>query len=100
MGEVTSWVALDDLDFSWADNFRISGTPWMKIRSVHTDARICLTEADAEQAVQILLNPPPEPKMRVRHVGGGGGDSSGAAARSGGVLCSTEDSAPDRIRLG
>jgi len=60
--EVSSWVALDDLDFQWADNFRIHGTPWMKIRSVHTHDRHCLTDEDCKRAVQILLNPPPEPE--------------------------------------
>merc|ERR1711920_97646 len=95
--EVTSWVALDDLDFSWADNYRLAGTPWMKIRSVLTDARICLTEENASVAVQLLVNPPPEPrvfKQRRSEVEVMGRD------RSAGVLCSTEDSAPDRIRLG
>mmetsp|Transcript_32283 Transcript_32283/g.92961 ORF Transcript_32283/g.92961 Transcript_32283/m.92961 type:complete len:177 (+) Transcript_32283:255-785(+) len=56
--EVTSWVAVDDLDFNWADSVRASGTPLMKCRSVLTDPKRCLTEEDAEKAVKILLNPP------------------------------------------
>lgn len=91
--EVIGWVALDDLDFAWADNFRQTGTPWMKIRSVHTDPKICLTEGDVQLATEILLNPPPEPRMRKVQ-------RSREEAPSGGMLCSTEDSAPERIRLG
>merc|ERR1711957_767118 len=45
--EVTSWVALDDLDFSMADSVRVAGTPWIKYRSVHTHDKHCLTEDDA-----------------------------------------------------
>mmetsp|Transcript_28639 Transcript_28639/g.66011 ORF Transcript_28639/g.66011 Transcript_28639/m.66011 type:complete len:276 (-) Transcript_28639:43-870(-) len=56
--EVTSWVAIDDLDFNWADAFRAAGTPVMKCRSVHTDCQHCITEDDANEAVRILLNPP------------------------------------------
>lgn len=91
--EVTSWVALDDLDFDWADALRQAGTPWMKIRSVQTNDRICLTDADASDAVRILLNPPPEPKV-IRVL-----SSSKVADRSV-KLASTEDSGPERIRLG
>lgn len=92
--EVTAWVALDDLDFAWADSVRVAGTPWVKPRSVHTNDKMCLTEADAREAVQILLNPPPDPQAPARRSSSvGSGDTSG-------VLCSTEDSPPDRIRLG
>lgn len=91
--EVTSWVAIDDLDFTWADSVRIAGTPWMKIRSVHTDDKICLTDEGANEAIQILLNPPPEPKPPPRR-------RVAEKPVSSGVLCSTEDSMPDRIRLG
>jgi len=56
--EVASWVALDDLDFYWADSVRAVGTPVIKCRSVLTNAQHCLTEEDAEKAVQILENPP------------------------------------------
>mmetsp|Transcript_12534 Transcript_12534/g.44378 ORF Transcript_12534/g.44378 Transcript_12534/m.44378 type:complete len:173 (+) Transcript_12534:273-791(+) len=56
--EVTSYVALDDLDFNWADSVRAVGTPHMKPRSVLTNAQHCLTEVGAEEAVRILLNPP------------------------------------------
>mmetsp|Transcript_140307 Transcript_140307/g.391176 ORF Transcript_140307/g.391176 Transcript_140307/m.391176 type:complete len:265 (-) Transcript_140307:143-937(-) len=56
--EVTSWVALDDLDFNWADSVRAPGTPLMKCRSVLTDPKRCLTDEDAAKAVRILLNPP------------------------------------------
>merc|ERR1712048_345544 len=56
--EVTAWVVVDDLDFSWADSVRVPGTPLMKCRSVQTDAKRCLTEEDAAEAVQIILNPP------------------------------------------
>jgi hypothetical protein len=91
--EVTAWVALDDLDFEWADSVRMAGTPWMKIRSVHTNDRICLTEEGAAEAVRILLYPPPEPKVVKRSIN--------AASTSGSsLLASTEDSGPDRLRLG
>jgi len=56
--EVTAWVALDDLDFNWADSHRVHGTQLMKARSVKTDPKRCLTEEDAERAVQIILRPP------------------------------------------
>lgn len=56
--EVTAYVAIDDLDFNWADSVRISGTPQMKCRSVLTNPQHCLTEDGAEEAVRILLNPP------------------------------------------
>jgi len=56
--EVTSWVALDDLDFSWADSVRASGTLPMKYRSVLTHAQHCLNEDSVEDAVRILNNPP------------------------------------------
>mmetsp|Transcript_104916 Transcript_104916/g.146283 ORF Transcript_104916/g.146283 Transcript_104916/m.146283 type:complete len:276 (+) Transcript_104916:110-937(+) len=92
--EVTAWVALDDLDFDWADSLRQPGTPWMKVRSVHTNDRICLTDADAAEAVRILLNPPADPKVPQRPI------SLQASSGPSGVLASTEDSGPDRIRLG
>lgn len=91
--EVTAWVALDDLNFEWADNVRSAGTQWMKIRSVHTNDKICLTEEGAEEAVNILLNPPPEPKVLRRPV-------SEAVAASSGLFVSTEDSMPEKLRLG
>jgi hypothetical protein len=91
--EVTAWVALDDLDFEMADAVRSAGTPWIKCRSVHTDDRACLTEANASEAISILLNPPPDPKVYMRPV-----DVVDDSSR--GVLASTEDSAPERIRLG
>lgn len=56
--EVTAWVALDDLDFNWADSVREAGTPVMKCHSVLTNAKSCLTEDDAREAVRLLLNPP------------------------------------------
>jgi len=56
--EVKAWVALDDLDFSWADSTREHGTPLIKHRSVLTDAKRCLTEEDASEAVRLLLEPP------------------------------------------
>lgn len=56
--EVKSFVALDDLDFIWADGVKQQGTPLMKCRSVCTHAKHCLTETDAAEAVRILLNPP------------------------------------------
>lgn len=56
--EVTAYVALDDLDFSWADSVWQLGTPLMKCRSVVTNPERCLTAEDAADAVQILLNPP------------------------------------------
>lgn len=66
--EVTAWVALDDLDFAWADSVRVAGTPWMKAFSVHTDDKLCLTEEGVAEAVSILLNPPPEPVPLKRAV--------------------------------
>merc|ERR1712039_690987 len=89
--EVTAWVALDDLDFAWADSVRAAGTPWMKARSVHTNDKICLTDDDAAEAVQILMHPPLEPKVvPKRPVFKTVGEQSG-------VLCSTEDSPPERL---
>lgn len=92
--EVTAWVALDDLNFEWADSVRVAGTPWVKIRSVHTNDKICLTEADAQEAIKILLNPPPEPKVipTRRFVV--------KETNNNNILASTEDSGPERIRLG
>lgn len=60
--EVTAWVALDDLNFTWADDVRITGTSFIKYRSVHTNATQCITDSDKADAVSILLNPPPEPR--------------------------------------
>merc|ERR1719356_489603 len=48
--EVTAYVALDDLDFNWADSVRATGTPQMKSRSVQTNPQHCLTEDGVEQA--------------------------------------------------
>eukprot|EP00928_Gymnodinium_smaydae_P030069 TRINITY_DN22459_c0_g1_i1.p1 TRINITY_DN22459_c0_g1~~TRINITY_DN22459_c0_g1_i1.p1 ORF type:complete len:301 (+),score=59.21 TRINITY_DN22459_c0_g1_i1:67-903(+) len=56
--QVRSWVALDDVDLGWADGYRTPGTPLMRSRLVRTDAKVCLTEKDAQEAVRILLNPP------------------------------------------
>eukprot|EP00933_Yihiella_yeosuensis_P040234 TRINITY_DN3448_c0_g1_i1.p1 TRINITY_DN3448_c0_g1~~TRINITY_DN3448_c0_g1_i1.p1 ORF type:complete len:272 (-),score=54.52 TRINITY_DN3448_c0_g1_i1:166-981(-) len=56
--EVKAWVAIDDIDFSWADGQKTVGTPLIKHRSVHTNPKHCITEKDATQAIQILLNPP------------------------------------------
>merc|ERR1719408_294968 len=56
--DVKSWVALDDLDFNWADSARECGTPLFKHRSVCTDAQKCLTSDDASEAVRILLEAP------------------------------------------
>ncbi|CAE7227900.1 ZFP36 [Symbiodinium sp. CCMP2592] len=56
--DVKAWVAIDDIDFSWADSVKVSGTPLMKHRSVLTNPKYCITEKDAEEAVRILLNPP------------------------------------------
>mmetsp|Transcript_78435 Transcript_78435/g.229977 ORF Transcript_78435/g.229977 Transcript_78435/m.229977 type:complete len:279 (+) Transcript_78435:108-944(+) len=93
--EVTSWVALDDLDFAWADQVRTAGTPWMKVRSVLTDKKNCLTEEDGQEAVRIILNPPPDPKVQPKRPVLEDTSSSGSN-----LLCSTEDSAPERLRLG
>lgn len=91
--EVTAWVALDDLDFTMADSVKLPNTPWIKARSVLTHDRLCLTEQDAEAAVQILLNPPPEPKAKRRSV------QVDLEAPSDAVLCgSAEDT--ERIQLG
>lgn len=90
--EVTAWVALDDLDFNWADSYRQAGTPWMKIRSVHTDDRICLTDEGATEAVRILTYPPSDPKPKRPALLRSDAEPS--------MLASTEDSGPDRIRLG
>jgi len=56
--EVKSWVAIDDLDFNWADSVRAPGTQLMKCWSVLTDPKRCLTEQDADAAVRVLLKPP------------------------------------------
>mmetsp|Transcript_66887 Transcript_66887/g.110043 ORF Transcript_66887/g.110043 Transcript_66887/m.110043 type:complete len:272 (-) Transcript_66887:47-862(-) len=56
--EVKAWVAIDDIDFSWADSVKVQGTPLMKHRSVLTNPKHCITEKDADEAVRILLNPP------------------------------------------
>lgn len=94
--EVTAWVALDDLDFSMADSVRVAGTPWVKYRSVLTHHRHCLTDDDAKEAVRLLLSPPPEPTVRPRRPTG----VPMSEGKASGVLCSTEDSSPERIRLG
>lgn len=93
--DVNAWVALDDLDFEWADSVRQAGTPWMKIRSVHTNDKICLTEDDATEAVRLLQYPPQEPKVMRKPTSMASSNSG-----SGGLLVSTEDTGPDRIRLG
>lgn len=56
--EVKAWVAIDDLDFSWADGVKCLGTPLIKHRSVCTNPKHCITEKDADEAARILLNPP------------------------------------------
>lgn len=56
--DVKAWVALDDLDFNWADSAREVGTPLIKYRSVLTNAQRCITEEDTAEAVRLLLNPP------------------------------------------
>lgn len=99
--EVTSWVALDDLDFAWADAVRVAGTSFIKHRSVLTDDRTCLTEADADAAVQILLNPPPPPAEFRQGLGPRRMSRDQEAPEGAGqMFVSTEDSMPDRIRLG
>merc|ERR1711924_2600 len=55
--DVQTWVAIDDVDFNWADSTRAQGTPLVKCRSVQTHAVKCLTEHDAELAIDLLLNP-------------------------------------------
>lgn len=95
--EVIAWVAIDDLDFDMADGARIAGTPLVKYRSVQTHDRHCITDADAADAVQLLRNPPPEPKVKPKRPRV---DSSGGPEEPSGVLCSTEDSGPERLRLG
>lgn len=94
--EITSWVAIDDLDFAWADQYRTAGTPWMKVRSVHTDKKLCLAEEGTQEAVRILLNPPPDPKVPPKRIR----LEEDSSASGSGLLCSTEDSAPERLRLG
>lgn len=91
--EVTSWVVLDDLDFTLADNVRATGTNWIKYRSILTHDKHCLTEDDCKEAVRIILNPPPEPKALERR-------RSSRAEEPSKALCSTEDTLPERIRLG
>eukprot|EP00930_Biecheleria_cincta_P060585 TRINITY_DN46226_c0_g1_i1.p1 TRINITY_DN46226_c0_g1~~TRINITY_DN46226_c0_g1_i1.p1 ORF type:complete len:275 (+),score=48.90 TRINITY_DN46226_c0_g1_i1:73-897(+) len=56
--EVKAWVAIDDLDFSWADGVKVLGTPLIKHRSVCTNPKHCITEKDADEAVRILLDAP------------------------------------------
>jgi len=67
----------------------------MKIRSVHTNDKICLTEDDATEAVRLLQYPPQEPKVMRKPTSMASSNSG-----SGGLLVSTEDTGPDRIRLG
>ncbi|CAE8614043.1 unnamed protein product [Polarella glacialis] len=52
--EIKSWVAIDDLDFSWADAFKQFTTPLIKHRSVCTNAKHCITEKDMAEAIRIL----------------------------------------------
>mmetsp|Transcript_89241 Transcript_89241/g.168128 ORF Transcript_89241/g.168128 Transcript_89241/m.168128 type:complete len:278 (-) Transcript_89241:107-940(-) len=92
--EVTAWVALDDLDFQMADDVRAAGTPWMKYRSVCTDPKKCLSSTDAAEAVEILRHPPPEPKLIAKR------SYTDLTDEPSSLLVSTEDSGPDRIRLG
>eukprot|EP00929_Paragymnodinium_shiwhaense_P009105 TRINITY_DN113152_c0_g1_i1.p1 TRINITY_DN113152_c0_g1~~TRINITY_DN113152_c0_g1_i1.p1 ORF type:complete len:276 (+),score=59.00 TRINITY_DN113152_c0_g1_i1:124-951(+) len=92
--DVTAWVALDDLDFAMADAVRVAGTPWIKYRSVHTHDKICITEEDAAQAIQILKNPPPEPRVLRRP------SRDVEASPTSELFVTTEDSGPDRGRLG
>lgn len=63
--DITSWVALDDLDFNWADSVRQVGTNVMKCHSVVTNAQKCLLDEDAEKAVHILLEPPNLSEMDI-----------------------------------
>lgn len=55
---VKAWVALDDLNFIWADGVRAKGSPLLKSRSVRIDAVKCMSEQDAMEAVRILRHPP------------------------------------------
>merc|ERR1712110_187106 len=67
--EVTVWVAIDDIDFKWADGLRVKGTPLVKYRSVRTDAQRCLNEEDAKEAIRILNSPTfftPEEEIRLQ----------------------------------
>jgi len=56
--EVKAWVVLDDVDLSWGDGVRSRGTPLMKSRVVKTDPVKCLSDKDAQLAIDILCNPP------------------------------------------
>jgi len=94
--DVTAWVALDDLDFDWADRVRAAGTPFIKYRSVHTNDKMCLTDENAADAVRLLLSPPPEPRTAPKRSVLDVPSSEGSAR----VLVTTEDSLPERIRLG
>jgi len=96
--EVTAWVAIDDLDFAWADQVKAPGTSFIKYRSVLTNPQHCITEANADEAVGLLLEPPPEPRPAPRVVQEPASSSSAEGTR--GVIASTEDSGPDVIRLG
>lgn len=93
--DVTAWVAIDDLNFDWADSVRITGTPFVKYRSVLTNAQHCITDTDCAEAVRILLNPPPEPKPVAQRR-----SSFDLTSDTSETLASTEDSGVERIRLG
>lgn len=95
--DVTAWVAIDDLDFNWADSVRTTGTPFVKYRSVLTNAQHCITETDCAEAVRILLNPPPEPKIATRRTTLD--LTSDTPEGSGGPL-TNDDSGVERLRLG
>lgn len=56
--DVTSWVAIDDVDLSWGDGVRAKDTPLMKSRVARTNAEKCLSEENALEAIRILTNPP------------------------------------------
>lgn len=99
--EVTAWVAIDDLDFAWADAVRSVGTPWIKYRSVRTHDKRCITDDDAALAVSILLDPPPEPNPNPNpRAARRPREAQVEEAADVGLFVTTEDSMPERIRFG
>lgn len=56
--DITSWVALDDVDLSQADRSTSRDKPVMRENFVHTCDRVGLTYQDARRAVHILDRKP------------------------------------------
>lgn len=55
--DVRAWVAIDDVDLSWGDGAGAKNTVLMRSRVVRTNAKTCLSEQNAQEAIRILCNP-------------------------------------------